>query len=100
LGWGFGGTVTGYFKLTKTWDHSLSAIVTAGYKTKGYMEGEVWNSGPILRAGLSFALDRDYEQDDTVPEYEEVPKRLTRKERLRARGKERKAERKKYSKRR
>jgi hypothetical protein len=99
LGWGVGGTVTGYFKLTKTWDHSLSAIVTAGYKTKGYMEGEVWNAGPILRAGVSFALDRDYEQDDTVPEYEEVPKRLTRKERQRARGKERKAERKKYSKR-
>jgi hypothetical protein len=100
LGWGAGGTVTGYFKLSKTWQHSLSAVVTAGYKTRGYMEGEMWNSGPILRAGLSFNLDRDYEQDDSIAEYEEVPKKMTRKDRQRLKEKEKKAARKKYSKRR
>lgn len=100
LGWGAGGTVTGYFKLSKTWKHSLSAVVTTGYKTRGYMEGEMWNSGPILRAGLSFNLDRDFEQDDSIAEYEEVPKKMTRKDRQRLKEKEKKAARKKYNKRR
>jgi hypothetical protein len=92
--------VTGYFKLSKTWKHSLSAVVTTGYKTKGYMEGEVWDRGPILRAGLSFNLDRDYEQDDSIAEYEEVPKKMTRKDRQRLKEKEKKAARKQYNKRR
>jgi hypothetical protein len=62
------------------------------------MEGEVWDRGPILRAGLSFNLDRDYEQDDSIAEYEEVPKKMTRKDRQRLKEKEKKAARKKYSK--
>jgi hypothetical protein len=47
----------------------------AGYKTRGYMEGEVWDATPILKVGLSVALDKDYTQDDTVPEYIIIPKK-------------------------
>lgn len=74
----------------------MSLMVQAGYKTRGYMEGEVWDASPIIRAGLSFNLDKDFEQDDTVPEYEEVPKRLTRKERIKARDKKRREQKSKY----
>jgi hypothetical protein len=56
------------------------------------MEGEVWDRGPILRAGLSINHDRDYEQDDSIAEYEEVPKKMTRKDRQRLKEKEKKAE--------
>jgi hypothetical protein len=47
----------------------MSLAFQAGYKTRGYLEGEVWDASPVIRVGLSFALDRDYKQDDTVPEY-------------------------------
>ncbi len=96
VGWGGAATVTGFFKLSKSWKHTMSLMVQAGYKTRGYMEGEVWDASPIIRAGLSFNLDKDFEQDDTVPEYEEVPKRLTRKERIKARDKKRREQKSKY----
>ena len=98
---GFGGaaTVSGFYKVSKAWNHSLSVVFTAGYKTRGYMEGEVWDASPILRAGISFNLDKDFEQDDTVPEYEYIPNKLTKKERKREKAKiakARKAAQKKY----
>jgi hypothetical protein len=96
VGWGGAATVTGYYKVSKVWNHSMSIMLQAGYKTKGYMEGEMWKGTPIIRGGVSFNLDKDYEQDDTVPEYEEIPKRLSRKERIRAREKAKKAQRNKY----
>ena len=39
------------------------------------MEGEVWEATPILKVGLSVALDKDYTEDDTVPEYIIIPKK-------------------------
>lgn len=75
VGWGGAAILTGYFKLNPTQPHPMSLVVQAGYKTRGYMPGELWGAAPVVRVGLSFALDRDYEQDDTVPEYEEIPRK-------------------------
>jgi hypothetical protein len=36
------------------------------------MEGEVWQAAPIIRIGLSFALDKDFEEDYNYPQYEEI----------------------------
>lgn len=58
----------------------MSLAFELGYKTRGYMEGEVWDETPIIRMGLSFALDRDYEEDDTVPSYF-FPEEKTKKKR-------------------
>jgi hypothetical protein len=69
ISWGGTAVVNGSLLLTKSWKHPMSLAFQAGYKTRGYMEGEVWNAGPIAKIGLSFALDRDYTEDDTVPEY-------------------------------
>jgi len=75
VGWGGAALVTGSFLVTKNSTHPMSVVIQAGYKTKGFMEGEIWNATPVIKVGLSFALDRDYVQDDTVPQYEEVPRR-------------------------
>jgi len=69
ISWGGAAALSGNIKLTKSWVHPMSLAFELGYKTRGYMEGEVWEASPIIRAGLSFALDRDYEEDDTVPSY-------------------------------
>jgi hypothetical protein len=73
--WGGAGIVSGNFQLTKHVEHPISLMFHAGYKTRGYMEGEVWDATPILKVGLSVALDKDYTQDDTVPEYIIIPKK-------------------------
>ena len=89
--WGGALTVTGTYKLKET-DFPMSLVVQAGYKTQGYMEGEVWNRTPILKVGLSFALDRDFEQEDVVPEYEFVPTRKEmRKNKMKSRNASKKA---------
>jgi hypothetical protein len=94
---GIGGALilSGYFKLSANKDHPVSLAIQAGYKTRGYTEGEVWNASPILRVGLSFAMDRDYVQDDSVPEYEIVQ---TRKVRVQERKKAKKADKKQAKK--
>jgi len=69
IGWGGAAVVSGNLLLTKSWKHPMSLAFQAGYKTRGFMEAEVWDAGPIAKIGLSFALDRDYTEDDTVPEY-------------------------------
>lgn len=69
INWGGAAIVSGNLLLTKSWNHPMSLAFQAGYKTRGYLEGEVWEASPVIRVGLSFALDRDYSQDDTVPEY-------------------------------
>jgi hypothetical protein len=69
IGWGGMASVSGRIKLTNSWKHPMSLAFEAGYKTMGFIEGENWQAGPVARIGLSFALDRDYEQDDTVPAY-------------------------------
>jgi hypothetical protein len=81
IGAGGSASLTAYAKLTKGWHYPISAVAQLGYKTRGFMEGEVWQSSPIVRIGLSFALDKDYEQDYIYPEYEEI---FTRKERKKA----------------
>jgi hypothetical protein len=73
--WGGAGIVSGNFQLTKHVEHPISLMFHAGYKTRGYMEGEVWEASPIIKVGLSVALDKDYTQDDTVPEYIIIPKK-------------------------
>ncbi|MEX1189719.1 MAG: hypothetical protein WED33_10715 [Bacteroidia bacterium] len=78
ISWGGAAAVSGNILLTKSWKHPMSLAFDVGYKTRGYMEGEVWDASPILRAGLSFALDRDYEEDDTVPSYF-VPEKKSKK---------------------
>jgi hypothetical protein len=75
ISWGGAAIVSGNVLLTKTWSHPMSLAFQAGYKTRGYMEGEVWDASPVIKVGLSFALDRDYIQDDTVPEYFTVSKK-------------------------
>ena len=75
IGTGGAATVTGYFKLTKGWHFPISAVAQLGYKTRGFMEGEVWQAAPIIRIGLSFALDKDFEQDYNYPQYEEIKTR-------------------------
>ncbi len=72
IGTGGAATVTGYFKLTKGWRFPISAVAQLGYKTRGFMEGEVWQAAPIIRIGLSFALDKDFEEDYNYPQYEEI----------------------------
>jgi hypothetical protein len=74
VGWGWMGGLSGFIKLTKG-NHPISLAINAGYKTAGYTDGEPWQAGPVVKVGLSFALDRDYEEDDTVPEYEFVTSR-------------------------
>ena len=37
--------------------YALSITATGGYKTGGYLEGEMLNKGLILRGGFSFNLD-------------------------------------------
>lgn len=69
ISWGGAAVLSGHVLLTKSWQHPMSLAFKAGYKTRGYMEGEVWDASPIIKLGVSFALDRDYVQDDTVPEY-------------------------------
>lgn len=80
ISWGGAATISGNAKLTKNWLHPMSLAFELGYKTRGYMEGEVWDETPIIRMGLSFALDRDYEEDDTVPSYF-FPEEKTKKKR-------------------
>lgn len=69
VGWGGMASVSGHVKLTNSWKHPMSLAFEAGYKTIGFIEGENWQAGPVARIGISFALDRDYEEDDTVPAY-------------------------------
>jgi hypothetical protein len=82
ISWGGAAIVSGNLLLTKNWIHPMSLAFQAGYKTRGYLEGEVWEASPVIRVGLSFALDRDYSQDDTVPEYftQSKKKKLTKSE--------------------
>jgi hypothetical protein len=63
----------------------MSLAFEAGYKTLGFIEGENWKAGPVARIGLSFALDRDYEQDDTVPAYF-VPQTKNKKSKSKRKG--------------
>ena len=72
IGTGGAATVTGYFKITKGWHFPISVVAQVGYKTRGFMQGEVWQAAPILRIGLSFALDKDFEEDYNYPQYEEI----------------------------
>lgn len=91
IGWGGAFTVTGSYKIKNT-ENPMSLTVQAGFKTRGYLEGEVWNPSPILKIGLSFALDNDFEQEDVVPEYEFVPTRKEmRKKKLKRKNKVKKA---------
>jgi hypothetical protein len=71
IGWGWNAGLTSFIKLGKGLN-PLSLALHAGYKTRGYIEGEPWQEGPVIRVGLSFALENDFEEDDTVPEYEFV----------------------------
>lgn len=80
VGWGWMAGVGSFIKLSKGLN-PVSLAIQAGYKTRGYVDGEPWEKGPVLKFGLSFALDRDYEADDTVPEYEFVTSRKKKKAR-------------------
>ncbi|MCC6768868.1 MAG: hypothetical protein IT240_07480, partial [Bacteroidia bacterium] len=78
IGWGWMAGLSTFIKLSKN-QHPVSLALNASYKSKGYVEGEPWQAGPVIKVGLSFALERDYEEDDTVPEYEFVTSRKSKK---------------------
>jgi hypothetical protein len=50
--WSFGGLISAaaYYNFAR----SLSIKAEAGYKSRGFVEGEMLDSGPILRAGIAF----------------------------------------------
>lgn len=79
VNWGGAAIVSGNYLLNKSSLHPMSLAFQAGYKTRGYMEGEVWEASPVIKVGLSWALDRDYVQDDTVPEYFTITKQKKKK---------------------
>jgi len=75
IGEGFGMFVSGAYKLTKKWDYAMALNAQIGFKTRGYLEGEYWGAGPVVRVGLTFNLDNDRENESAVDEYEQVPRR-------------------------
>ncbi|MFI5201463.1 MAG: hypothetical protein ACHQNE_03670 [Candidatus Kapaibacterium sp.] len=51
--WSFGGLIsaTAFYNFAQ----SLSLMAEAGYKSRGFVEGEILDSGPILRAGIALS---------------------------------------------